>query len=33
MDLTSLPGFEAAVTEMLKKIQKDGAYELMKSVC
>lgn len=33
MDLTSLPGFETVVTEMLEKIQRDGAYEMMKSVC
>ena len=33
MDLCSIPGFEAAVTDMLNKIQRDGAYEMMKSVC
>ncbi|MFR6276432.1 MAG: tagaturonate reductase [Blautia sp.] len=33
MDLCSMPGFEAAVTDMLNKIQRDGAYEMMKSVC
>ena len=33
MDLCSLPGFEAAVTDMLKKIRRDGTYEVMKSVC
>lgn len=33
MDLCSLPGFEAAVTDMLKKIRRDGTYQVMKSVC
>ncbi len=30
-DLSRLEGFEAAVTEYLEKIEKDGAYEVMKA--
>ena len=30
MDLTAIPGLEAAVCEDLKLIQEKGAYEMMK---